>query len=173
MSSCTGTISRAHAESAFGGRNGLRASRLCNSSSILVSLIITREQAFRLVANVTLGFIYFASYTYFSSTYFPWAPNWGKCAGEEFAALSGIAIITSYLVLFISFYIATYNKTGKGTRPRRNTGKQAVIDMKDYEVPSISANANGSATNGNAKTNGSAVSSGRANGGPVTRSRKA
>ncbi|BDD58810.1 hypothetical protein MPDQ_007460 [Monascus purpureus] len=132
---------------------------------------ITRLQIVQFV--IDLGFIYFASYTYFSSTYFPWAPNWGKCAGEEFAALSGIAIITSYLVLFISFYIATYNKTGKGTRPRRNTGKQAVIDMKDYEVPSISANANGSATNGNAKTNGSAVSSGRANGGPVTRSRKA
>jgi hypothetical protein len=34
-------------------------------------------------------------------------PNMGKCAGEEFAALAGIGIISSYLVLFISFYIAS------------------------------------------------------------------
>lgn len=115
------------------------------------------------------GFVYFASYTYFTSTYFPWLPNSGKCAGEEFAAFSGMAIISSYLVLFISFYIATYKKTqtAKSGRPRRNTGKQSLIDMKDYQVPSIS-NANG---NGQSKSNG-AVSTGRSNG-PVTRSRKA
>ena len=100
-------------------------------------------------------------------------PNCGKCAGEEFAAFSGIAIITSYLVLFISFYIATYNKTKKGTRPRRNTGKQSLIDMKNYEMPPVSGSAADGATNGKSKQNGSGVSSGRANGGPVTRSRKA
>lgn len=95
----------------------------------------------------------------------------GKCAGEEFAAFSGMAIISSYLFLFISFYIATYNKTQtvKAGRPRRNTGKQSLIDMKDYEVPSVT-NANGNG-NGDSKSNG-AVSTGRSNG-PVTRSRKA
>jgi hypothetical protein len=55
------------------------------------------------------GFIYFASYTYFASTYFPWAPNAGNCMGEEYAAGFGVFIISSYLLLFISFYLTTYN----------------------------------------------------------------
>ncbi|RDW92976.1 elongation of very long chain fatty acids protein [Aspergillus mulundensis] len=114
---------------------------------------------------IDLVFVYFASYTYFSSTYFPWAPNMGNCAGEEFAAFAGMGILTSYLVLFISFYIVTYNKAAKTGRPRRNTGKQAVIDMARYEVAPASPSSE-------KKTNGSAVSTGRSNG-PVTRSRKA
>ncbi|KAJ5908607.1 Elongation of fatty acids protein 2 [Penicillium taxi] len=109
---------------------------------------------------VDLGFIYFASYTYFSSTYFPWAPNMGKCAGEEFAAFAGMGIITSYLFLFISFYIVTYKKAAKVGRPRRNTGKDTLIDMRNFEIPSP------------AGTKTSATASDRSNG-PVTRSRKA
>ena len=83
----------------------------------------------------------------------------GKCAGEEFAALAGIGIISSYLVLFISFYIATYNKAAKTGRPRRNTGQKSLIDMKNFEIPSPAPTS-------------SANSTGRSNG-PVTRSRKA
>ncbi|KAL2811828.1 GNS1/SUR4 family-domain-containing protein [Aspergillus cavernicola] len=58
---------------------------------------------------IDIGFIYFASYTYFASTYFPWAPNVGNCMGEEYAACFGVFIISSYLLLFISFYLTTYN----------------------------------------------------------------
>lgn len=105
------------------------------------------------------GFIYFASYTYFTSTYFPFMPNAGKCAGEEFAAFAGMIIISSYLVLFISFYIATYNKTAKAGRPRRNTGRQSLIDMKNAEIPTVGNSGDGATTTG------------RSNG-PVTRSRK-
>ncbi|KAI5285565.1 hypothetical protein KEM54_000469 [Ascosphaera aggregata] len=61
-------------------------------------------------------------------------PNAGKCAGEEFAAISGLVILSSYLVLFIMFYLATYKRTPSG-RPRRNTGKEALIKMKDVELP--------------------------------------
>ncbi|CAG7919299.1 unnamed protein product [Penicillium olsonii] len=121
---------------------------------------ITMLQILQFVIDV--GFIYFASYTYFTSAYFPWMPNMGKCAGEEFAAMAGIGIISSYLVLFISFYIATYNKAVKSGRPRRNTGQKSLVDMRNFEIPPTTpqgGNANGTAT-------------GRSNG-PVTRSRKA
>jgi hypothetical protein len=126
---------------------------------------------------VDLGFVYFATYTYFTSTYFQWMPNYGKCAGEEFAAIAGCAILSSYLLLFISFYIATYKKTGKGGRPRRNTATKATIDMARFEIPSVDgvkpSKANGStATNGSARSNGSATSSATPNR-PNTRSRKA
>ena len=114
-----------------------------------------------------LAFVYFASYTYFSSTYFPRLPTAGRCAGEEFAAFAGMGIISSYLLLFISFYLATYKKQAarKGRkRSMSEMGKKAAIDMSKLEVPTVdkaihgSAAVNGSATmsmqNGNA-TNGS------------------
>lgn len=112
-----------------------------------------------------LGFVYFASYTYFTSTYFSWMPNSGECAGEEFAAFSGIGILTSYLVLFISFYIATYKKHGK----KQSTTRSSLRRMSQAPLPdplhmekAASDKSNGTATSTGAKTNG-----------PTTRSRKA
>jgi len=85
---------------------------------------------------IDLGFVYFASYTYFTSTYFQWLPNVGTCAGEEFAAIAGIAILSSYLLLFISFYIATYKKPA-ATIKRRGRAKSALRDMADEKVPTV------------------------------------
>ena len=123
---------------------------------------------------IDLFVVYFASWTYFTSTYAPWLPNMGSCAGEEFAAISGCVILSSYLVLFILFYFATYKKTGQTGRPRRNTGRDALVTMAREQVPSpsgaITHEEKGSQANG--KING-AVTSGRAANGPVTRSRKA
>ncbi|KAH8704786.1 ELO family [Talaromyces proteolyticus] len=75
---------------------------------------------------IDIGFIYFASYTYFASTYFPWAPNAGSCMGEEYAAGFGVFIITSYLLLFISFYLTTYKS--KAPQLRRNLN--AMVEGK-------------------------------------------
>ncbi|KAF2841525.1 elongation of fatty acids protein-like protein [Patellaria atrata CBS 101060] len=82
-----------------------------------------------------LGFVYFASWTYFTSTYWPWLPNYGTCSGEEFAAIAGICILSSYLLLFISFYLATYKRPVPKGRKR---AKSALIEMKDEKVPTVS-----------------------------------
>lgn len=113
---------------------------------------------------IDLGFVYFASYTYFAHTYFPWVPNMGVCAGEEFAAFAGMAILSSYLLLFISFYFATYRKQTIQGRPRRNTGKEALIAMKDFPANPPEVHSNQEKTNG-------AITTGRSSG-PTTRSRK-
>lgn len=137
---------------------------------------------------ISPGFVYFASYTYFASTYFPKLPSYGKCAGEEFAAFAGIGILSSYLLLFISFYFATYKKSGQRGRKRSGTATRAAIDMSKMEIPSvdsaknvlshtngsaINGSTNGFAINGHAKANGTAAASGRNSNGPITRSRKA
>lgn len=61
-------------------------------------------------------------------------PNMGNCAGEEFAAFSGMAILSSYLLLFISFYLATYKKPVKQGRGRATS---ALVEMKDEKVPTV------------------------------------
>ncbi|KAF2766674.1 GNS1/SUR4 membrane protein [Teratosphaeria nubilosa] len=83
---------------------------------------------------IDLGFIYFASYTYFSARYFDWLPTAGICAGEEFAAFAGMGIITSYLFLFIGFYISTYKKPVKKGRGRATS---ALVEMKDEQIPDV------------------------------------
>lgn len=65
------------------------------------------------------------------STYKPSWPNAGKCAGEEFAAFSGIGVLTSYLVLFISFYIATYAKEGPKDQTRKTLRRMSQAPVPD------------------------------------------
>lgn len=117
---------------------------------------ITRLQIAQFVIDI--GFIYFASYTYFTSTYWPHIPNAGNCAGEEYAAYSGVGVITSYLVLFISFYVATYKKGGKPSVKKTVQNGTAAINGNGNGV------SNGKAVNGSAK---------KANGNGAVRSRKA
>lgn len=93
-------------------------------------------------------------------------PNHGKCAGEEFAAFAGIGILSSYLLLFISFYLATYKKDGK-----RPTGRKAARSLKDAQIPDVAALTNGKINP--EKTNGHATSTATGPSPRVTRSRKA
>lgn len=126
-------------------------------------------------ADRCLGFVYFASYTYFTAKYFPYMPNKGNCAGEEFAAFAGMAILSSYLLLFISFYLATYQKSIQKGRKRSNTAKKAAIDLKNLEVPTVDKTVDAiTHSNGSVKGSSNPSASGRSmSNGPVTRSRKA
>jgi fatty acid elongase 3 len=62
---------------------------------------------------ILLVFDILAAYSYFAAK-----PSWrsyslptkGSCAGTEGAAIFGCALLTSYLFLFINFYIQTYKK---------------------------------------------------------------
>jgi hypothetical protein len=65
---------------------------------------------------VDLFFIYFCSYTYFTSTYWPWLPNAGHCSGTEGAAIFGCMLLSSYLLLFIQFYFKTYKNVNKSKK---------------------------------------------------------
>lgn len=119
---------------------------------------------------IDLGFIYFASWTYFTSTYWPWLPNVGNCEGEEFAAIAGIAIISSYLLLFISFYIATYKKpVPKG----RGRAKSALVEMKDEKVPTVGEARRKLSQGGQSIPSNSINSNLEKSNGPTLRSRRA
>lgn len=125
---------------------------------------VTKLQIIQFI--IDLGFVYFASYTCFASTYFPHFPNAGQCAGGEFAAISGIGILSSYLVLFISFYLATYRKDSKAP-----SGRKAVRRMSQAPLPDPHDVLVGKATT--PSSNGKAVSTGAKTNGATTRSRRA
>jgi fatty acid elongase 3 len=116
---------------------------LCKLPQIHVSVLqLTRP----LVA------VYFASYTYFTSTYFPDFPNYGSCAGEEFAAFAGCGILSSYLFLFLSFYAATYKRSGKRAARKSISNGTIAIDPK-FNDEAVAAIRNGKgASNGASKT---------------------
>jgi fatty acid elongase 3 len=114
------------------------------------------------ITNLCKGFVYFASYTYFTSTYWPWMPNAGRCAGEEFAAFSGIAILSSYLFLFISFYLATYRKDGKRPSGRKSLRRMSQAPLPDPHHMLESKTTNSDAKASGVRTNGTATRSRRA-----------
>lgn len=56
-------------------------------------------------------------------------PHGGDCAATGFAALMGCVILTSYLALFVSFYLVTYHTSSSSSSAglKRTTGAEKVV----------------------------------------------
>ncbi|KAJ3988590.1 GNS1/SUR4 membrane protein [Lentinula detonsa] len=65
---------------------------------------------------IDLFIVYFGTWQHFAFRYQSHLPHVGDCAGSESAALFGCGLLTSYLGLFINFYIQTYKKPAKGSK---------------------------------------------------------
>lgn len=77
------------------------------------------------------------AYQHFAHSRFPHLPHVANCAGTETAALFGCGLLSSYLVLFIKFYIQTYKKPAKGKKPVVNGNGHANTTGYDLIVFSV------------------------------------
>ncbi|KTW29789.1 hypothetical protein T552_00994 [Pneumocystis carinii B80] len=105
---------------------------------------VTRIQIIQFIFD--LFFVYFATYTYFAYTYLPFLPNFGDCAGKEFAALIGCFLLSSYLFLFIGFYLATYkSKEGRTIHKdiNKNIQNSKLNDINFKDLSNKVANSTG------------------------------
>lgn len=75
---------------------------------------LTSMQIFQFV--VDLFVVYFGTYSHFVTAYWPGLPAPGDCSGAESSAIFGCALLSSYLVLFINFYIQTYKAPARGAK---------------------------------------------------------
>lgn len=106
---------------------------------------VTRFQIMQFVLDI--AFIYFAVYQKAVHLYFKSLPHCGDCVGSTTATFSGCAIISSYLFLFVAFYIEVYKN--KGTKKSRvikrarggvaaKVNEYVNVDLKNVSTPSPS-----------------------------------
>ena len=63
-----------------------------------------------------------SAYNVFAHTLLPVAPHVGYCAGTPSSALVGLAVVASYLVLFVDFFNQTYTKKPKAIASHMTQG---------------------------------------------------
>lgn len=89
--------------------------------------------------------VYFASWDYWASTFYPSLPHVGTCAGHPAAAIAGCVILSSYLVLFVLFYISTYKKQqarqdqkkGSAKKGEKSTNKPVIEELAEPVKPAL------------------------------------
>ncbi|KAK6197327.1 fatty acyl-CoA elongase/Polyunsaturated fatty acid specific elongation enzyme [Scheffersomyces amazonensis] len=97
---------------------------------------VTRFQIIQFVLD--LGFVYFATYQKFVYNYFPSRIETlpficGDCHGTMLAAYSGCGILSSYLVLFIAFYIDVYKrKSSKKSKLVKSVKGGVAAQVNEY-----------------------------------------
>ncbi|KAG1801629.1 GNS1/SUR4 membrane protein [Suillus plorans] len=79
---------------------------------------LTSMQIIQFIIDIVI--VYFGTYQHYAATHYHHLPHWSNCAGTETAALFGCGLLTTYLGLFINFYIQTYKKSAKGKKPTAN-----------------------------------------------------
>lgn len=65
--------------------------------------------------------LFVPGYQHWAHAHYPTLPHRADCAGGEGAAIMGCGLLTSYLLLFINFYIQTYKKPSKGKKVANGT----------------------------------------------------
>ncbi|KIK38654.1 hypothetical protein CY34DRAFT_809141 [Suillus luteus UH-Slu-Lm8-n1] len=75
---------------------------------------------------IDLFIFYFCLYQHYVHKYFPALPHFGDCSGSEPAALFGCALLTSYLLLFVDFYMRTYHKI-PSSKTKANGADQTIV----------------------------------------------
>ncbi|KAF8745560.1 hypothetical protein AX14_006882 [Amanita brunnescens Koide BX004] len=81
---------------------------------------------------IDLFAVYFGTYQHYAYTYYKGIlPSIGNCAGSESAALFGCGLLTSYLGLFINFYIQTYKSPAKNGDRVANKKANGTLPKKD------------------------------------------
>lgn len=106
------------------------ANHTVHLGSRYVSCSLSTSRVAPMVANAHQGFIYFATWDYYADEFGFNNLHIGKCEGELPAAITGCSILSSYLVLFISFYISTYRKPSSKSRQAngaKSVGKDQVV----------------------------------------------
>ncbi|KAG5438775.1 hypothetical protein PCANB_002495 [Pneumocystis canis] len=84
---------------------------------------------------------------YFAYNYASFLPNFGNCSGEEFAAFTGCFLLSSYLVLFISFYSVTYgSKSSVADKKLSNKNLHFNKNVKDVNFKDLNSNSSKSSS---------------------------